>query len=108
MFIAPSFLWASQYPTMHATVCYRTCVVLAILSALPRAITAKGNWNYTNVCRNLPGDPGWPTDEDWSRLNSTIGGRLILGTPLAQSCYLPTLDADACAEVQEEWVLTET
>ena len=90
---------------MHSTVCYRTCAVAALLSL---AASAEGYGINASGCHYLPGDAGWPTDEDWSRLNSTIGGRLIRGTPLAQSCYLPTLDADVCAEVQQEWVLTET
>ena len=90
---------------MYPTVCYHNCAVAAILFALTLAAAVSSN---TSACRYLPGDPGWPTDEDWSQLNSTIGGRLILGTPLAQSCYLPTLNSDTCAEVQEEWVLPET
>lgn len=93
---------------MHATVCYRTCAVTAILSAFPLAAAATRNWNHAKACRYLPGDPGWPTNEDWSRLNSTVGGRLIFDTPLTQSCYPPTLDADACAKVQGKRVLTET
>ena len=93
---------------MHATVYYRTYAVAAVLSASPLLAASQGYSNHTNACRYLPGDPGWPTDEDWSWLNSTIESRLILGTPLAQSCYAPTLDVNACAKLQQEWVLTET
>lgn len=64
--------------------------------------------NKTESCRYLPGDPQWPTKETWDQLNNTIGGKLIAGVPLGQSCYAPSLDAAACAKVQEKWVLTET
>ena len=93
---------------MHKIVCYHTCTVAAIFSAFSLPTTAEENNTYAKACHYLPGDPGWPTDKDWSQLNSTVGGRLILGTPLAQSCYPPNLNADACATIQDQWVLTET
>jgi hypothetical protein len=37
-------------------------------------------------CRNEPGDPGYPTNADWSALNDTIGGRLINVVPSARAC----------------------
>src|ERR1700709_550964 len=37
-------------------------------------------------CRNLPGDPRFPTACDWSALNSTIGGRLQAAVPFAKFC----------------------
>ncbi|KAI0840584.1 FAD-binding domain-containing protein [Hypoxylon sp. FL0890] len=60
----------------------------------------------TSACRFLPGDAGWPTENDWSQLNKTIGGRLIQGVPLAEPCYSPTIDAarDTCVKIREEWV----
>ena len=82
--------------------CYRTFAVAAALATISLAAAAQQD------CRYLPGDLGWPTKEDWSRLNSTIGGRLIVGTPLASRCHPPHLDPHACAEVQGKWVLTET
>lgn len=93
---------------MHAKVFLCSCAVAFILPSFPLVAATQDRLNDTRSCRVLPGDSGWPTDEDWSQLNSTIGGRLVLGTPLAQSCHLPTLDAGACDELQENWVLTET
>jgi hypothetical protein len=48
-------------------------------------------------CRNQPGDPGYPTDADWSTLNATIGGRLLKVVPSAEACR--ELD---CTEAQWE------
>ena len=87
---------------MHTIGCYRTFAMAAALSIFSLAAAAH------EACRYLPGDLGWPTEEDWSRLNTTIGGRLVAGTPLASHCHLPHLSPDACAEVQGKWVLTET
>jgi hypothetical protein len=36
-------------------------------------------------CRNQPGDPGYPTNAEWSALNDTIGGRLINVVPSAKA-----------------------
>ena len=87
---------------MHANGCYRNSTVAAFLSAITLTAATR------EACRYLPGDPKWPTEKDWSGLNRTIGGKLVLGTPLAQVCHSPNLNADACAETQNKWVLTET
>ncbi|KAI1417801.1 FAD-binding domain-containing protein [Hypoxylon sp. FL1857] len=91
---------------MRVTKHYRVCAVPAILSALPLAAAAYFPRSNASTCRLLPGDAGWPTENDWSQLNQTIGGKLIRGVPLAQSCYSPTVDADrdTCVKVREEWV----
>lgn len=93
---------------MHAIAHYHTWAVVIILAAVPLTAGSKGN--STDACRYLPGDAGWPTDEDWSKLNSSIGGKLIVGTPLAEACYSPTIDPNrtSCAKVRDDWVLTET
>jgi len=38
-------------------------------------------------CRNVPGDPGFPSEEQWSALNSTISGRLVEVVPSAKFCH---------------------
>ncbi|KAI1656418.1 FAD-binding domain-containing protein [Daldinia decipiens] len=49
-------------------------------------------------CREYPGTPNWPLDEEWSRLNRSLGGALIKGIPPAAVCYDgPYKDEAACA-----------
>ncbi|KAI2464048.1 FAD-binding domain-containing protein [Annulohypoxylon bovei var. microspora] len=48
-------------------------------------------------CREYPGSDNWPLEEEWSRLNGSLGGALIKGVPPAAVCYDgPYKDADAC------------
>jgi hypothetical protein len=57
------------------------------------------------ICRNIPGDPGWPSAEAWNELNRTVGGRLIATTPLAAPCHEPGYDAQRCAYLREQWIM---
>jgi FAD/FMN-containing dehydrogenase len=60
--------------------------------AAPAAAAARSN------ARVRPGDPGWPTQADWERLNKAVGGHLIkVQSPLAGCATAP--DGAACAEV---------
>lgn len=81
---------------------------MTILYASQLAAAITGAWHDAKRCRYLPGDVGWPRGEDWNKLNRTIGGRLIRGSPLAQPCYPPTLNHTACTDIQDEWVDTQT
>ncbi|RHZ57417.1 uncharacterized protein CDV56_108069 [Aspergillus thermomutatus] len=56
-------------------------------------------------CRYLPADKEWPTRADWDGLNTTVGGRLLRGEPLAQSCYRPHENPAKCAEIRQGWGL---
>ncbi|OTA89277.1 hypothetical protein M434DRAFT_79569 [Hypoxylon sp. CO27-5] len=38
-------------------------------------------------CREYPGSDNWPLEEEWSQLNSSLGGALIQGVPPAAVCY---------------------
>ncbi|KAI1636379.1 FAD binding domain-containing protein [Biscogniauxia mediterranea] len=67
---------------------------------VPRSPTAT---NSTTQCRYLPGDSGWPSETEWSKLNDTVEGRLIRGVPLAQTCFGITANDAACAQLEEEW-----
>ncbi|KAK8067554.1 FAD-binding domain-containing protein [Apiospora saccharicola] len=64
----------------------------------------------TKHCRVLPGDAEWPSQQEWTKLNQTIGGRLISSVPLGQACYVPTISADRpeCAKLRDEWVDPKT
>ena len=39
-----------------------------------------------STCRNLPGDPGYPTNEQWAVLNTTVSGRLVKIVPFVEFC----------------------
>lgn len=54
-------------------------------------------------CRILPGDKEWPSEKIWSRLNSTVGNRLIRSLPIAHVCHDPTYDEEACQKLRSEW-----
>lgn len=58
-------------------------------------------------CRNMPGDHDWPSIESWGTLNSSVGGRLIKGQPLAQACYGASWNAGVCASLQDTYNFPE-
>ncbi len=50
-----------------------------------------------NECRYFPGDRGWPSDSEWSRLNASIDGALLKPEPAAAACYPgPGYDEERC------------
>lgn len=51
------------------------------------------------TCRSIPGDATWPSAEDWSRLNTTVNGRLSATVPLGHVCHDPTYNETQCAEL---------
>ncbi|KAK1758945.1 hypothetical protein QBC47DRAFT_436313 [Echria macrotheca] len=53
-------------------------------------------------CKVRPGDPRWPTDKEWARLNATLGkGALLRPLPAAAVCYSSSAayDAATCANI---------
>src|SRR5258708_122078 len=51
--------------------------------------------------RNLPGDPAWPSTDQWESLRQSVGGRLVrVASPLANCTSAP--DGAACNEVFTE------
>jgi hypothetical protein len=54
-------------------------------------------------CRYIPGDVGWPSEGDWTRLNSTTGGKVIAAIPAASICHGKTYAETACANLKQEW-----
>ncbi len=47
--------------------------------------------------RVRPGDPQWPNEAEWARLDAAVGGRLIKPTPLLDAC-LEDPKGDLCRE----------
>ena len=56
-----------------------------------------------SACRCLPGDPCWPSADDWAKLNATLRGRLIETVPLSTVCHDPNYDAAKCAALKAGW-----
>jgi hypothetical protein len=59
-------------------------------------------------CKCYPGDSCWPSNRDWQRLNTTVGGNLRVNLPPAAPCYnqfvgplgtVNTYDAAKCADI---------
>ena len=38
-------------------------------------------------CKTYPGSDGWPLDDEWARLNSSLDGVLLKPVPAAAACY---------------------
>lgn len=49
-------------------------------------------------CKTFPGDANWPSDTEWSHLNSSVDGALLRPLPPAAVCYLnsPAFDSERC------------
>ncbi|KAJ7773959.1 FAD-binding domain-containing protein [Mycena metata] len=50
------------------------------------------------ICRHVPGGTGYPKAAAWSKLNATIGGRLVNVVPTAKYCA--RLPGGACTDAQ--------
>ncbi|KAL2259507.1 hypothetical protein VTK26DRAFT_6797 [Humicola hyalothermophila] len=95
------------------------CILVLSLAAAPAAASAVPvgldplqrhrfrQGNTESACRCFPGDPCWPTAEEWSAFNQTVGGKLIATVPIASACHnsFPNVryDAAACDEVRANW-----
>jgi len=63
------------------------------------------------LCYSLPGDPSYPTTQQWTTLNTTLAGNLISTTPLASPCHnnpTGTYNATACTALRNAWPLPKT
>jgi hypothetical protein len=75
----------------------------------PKALLQKTTGNRN--CRCFPGESCWPSQDDWSRFNQSIGGRLISTVPLGSVCHddaFGPYDAAACARLRATWDFPET
>ena len=54
-------------------------------------------------CHVLPGDAQWPNEQAWSKLNTTVGGKLVATVPIGSPCHDPTYDATACDALKAQW-----
>ncbi|KAH3908845.1 hypothetical protein HBI56_072120 [Parastagonospora nodorum] len=59
-------------------------------------------------CKVVPGDSAWPSQQTWSQLNQTIGGRLIQTIPQAAVCRPGGYaglehNETACTALKKDW-----
>jgi hypothetical protein len=45
----------------------------------------------------------WPSENQWSAFNESVGGRLIASYPSAAVCHTPFFHADRCAVARQNW-----
>ncbi|KAF2462749.1 FAD-binding domain-containing protein [Lindgomyces ingoldianus] len=77
---------------------------LASSSLLWRIALSHDPNSTLQMCKCLPSDACWPSQEEWRQLNTTVGGRLIKTVPLGSPCHDPVYNADECALLKEQWL----
>ena len=78
----------------------RRAAALAVLPALPRPLQVALAENAA-ARRVRPGDPSWPSEASWAKLNDAVGGRLIkVNSPLSACREVP--DGAACGDLFKE------
>ncbi|KAK8047898.1 FAD binding domain containing protein [Apiospora saccharicola] len=84
-----------------------TTVVAVLLAVVPLRASPLISKSVRSLpgsrCKSIQGDPTWPTEEDWARLNATVQGRLITSVRIASVCHDPTYDARACEDLRGKW-----
>ncbi|KAJ3569534.1 hypothetical protein NPX13_g6052 [Xylaria arbuscula] len=83
-----------------ATMSWARVFTLGALLVLPGT---HGMPRKSQVCKNIPGDPGWPSSSDWDSLNKTVDGRLISTRQLATVCHGTEYDEEQCQSLKEAW-----
>lgn len=61
-------------------------------------IAQSSTFNYTCV----PGQPCWPSTEEWNAFNKSIDGRLKLTVPWASPCYLDS-SSEECQSIEKAY-----
>lgn len=80
---------------------FRSHHVPAVILLVARALAAN------QTCKTTPFDAAWPSMEQWSAFNTSIGGTLIKANPVASSCYINSTFSSgvACDVVKADWTL---
>jgi hypothetical protein len=53
-------------------------------------------------CKFIPGQQGWPNEQDWAQLNTTVNGRLLKPPPPGSACFETSenFNEDECDDVR--------
>lgn len=75
---------------------------VAVLSLLSFVSAARVS---AQTCKVTPSDAAWPSEADWSALNTTLQGTLIKTQPIGSSCYPgnPFNSPQTCEDVEKGW-----
>jgi hypothetical protein len=61
-------------------------------------------------CKPLPGDSHWPSLQQWTDLNTTVGGKLISPPPSGAVCH-PTwpeqFNNESCLALRKNWIQSD-
>ena len=63
-------------------------LTLLVLEQLSAVLFLCVSFTGAHFCRTVPGDPSFPSDEEWNSLNSSVSGRLVKAVPSAQLCNM--------------------
>lgn len=60
---------------------------------------------HSRKCKAIPGTEDWPTISEWSALNQSLSGRLIMTVPPGAVCHpgQPSYNVATCATVTAGW-----
>ncbi|TDL18688.1 FAD-binding domain-containing protein [Rickenella mellea] len=77
-------------------------ISISLLTLLPDLFGFSTEVLAKKSCRVQPGDPGFPSVQQWSQLSAQVGGRLVQVVPSAKFCH--SLPAGNCT--QDQWTST--
>lgn len=77
---------------------FTSILVVSVLISAAASVAVAGP-----ACRYLPSDAAWPSAQQWSDLNATVGGRLVATVPYASVCHGSEYNASQCDVVKGSW-----
>ena len=84
-----------------------TLVTAMLACGVAWAVPLMDKSSSKSFCHCMPTDGCWPSDSDWSKLNVSVGGRLVKTQPIGSPCHDPTYDAAKCLYLQQQWTTPE-
>lgn len=84
----------------------QNCLVVSIIQFLSSSSGVFGaSADRHPSCKAVPGTPGWPSQQDWVRLNESLAGRLLQPPPPGAVCHpgQATYNPTECAAVRTAW-----
>ncbi|MFZ5779083.1 MAG: FAD-binding oxidoreductase [Pseudomonadota bacterium] len=84
--------------------------LMALAAGLPLMTDALAQTTRT-FRRVRPGDPGWPSEAEWRKLDAAVGGRLVKVTSPLQACRTAP-EGDACSalfhDLKNPWAIGDS
>src|SRR5689334_14007869 len=73
-----------------------------LVSIIALGGAARGADSPPSQCKNVPGSAGWPSDAEWARLNTAVGGTMLKPPAPAAGCHQNSA-AQSCRTVRNGW-----